>query len=113
MNINNYWIKDETRKEVITKTQIPNTGNFKLLACYFNLMDKQGLALHLNKNSEVEIEKLYAKNGFEYIVLENDELKELMILPNQNITELAEQVVSKIDKCKTETDVLNLLIAEM
>ncbi|TAF43833.1 MAG: hypothetical protein EAZ51_04155 [Sphingobacteriales bacterium] len=110
---NNYWIKDDTRQEIITKTQIPNKGNFKLLACYFNLMDKNGLALHLNKNSELETEKLYAKNGFEYIVLENEELKELMVLPNQNITELAERVVSKIDDCKTQTEVLDLLIAEM
>jgi len=113
MNINNYWIKDQTLKETITKTQIPNAGNFKLLACYFNLMDKKGLAFHLNKNSEVETEKLYAKNGFEYIVLENDKLKELMVLPNRNITELAERIVSKIDNCNKETEVLDLIIAEM
>lgn len=29
MKINNYWTKDPTRREVITKTQIPNSGNFK------------------------------------------------------------------------------------
>lgn len=110
---NNYWIKDQTRKEVITKTLIPNAGNFKLLACYFNLMDKQGLALHLNKNVNVETEKLFSKNGFEYFVLDNDECKELMVLPNQNLKELTERVVSKIDDCKTEMDVLNLLLTVM
>ncbi|MCZ2394225.1 MAG: hypothetical protein LC105_10235 [Chitinophagales bacterium] len=109
----NYWIKDITRKEVITKTQIPNKSNFGLFACYFNLMDKKGLALQLNKDSEIEKEKLFVRNGFEYFVFEHDSLKELMILPNKNLTEYTNKIVSKIENCKNETDVLNLLIAEM
>jgi hypothetical protein len=36
----NYWIKDETRQEIITKTHIPSKANFNLFATYFNLMDK-------------------------------------------------------------------------
>lgn len=110
---NNYWIKDQTRNEVITKTQIPNKSNFGLFACYFNLMDKKGLALQFDKNPEIEKEKLFVKNGFEYFVLEHSNLKELMILPNENLTEYTNKVVSKIENCNTETDVLNLLIAEM
>lgn len=113
MNTNNYWIKDPTRSEVITKTQIPNKSNFGLFACYFNLMDKKGLALQLDKNSEIEKEKLFVKNGFEYFVLEHDNLKELMILPNENLTGYTNKIVSKIGNCNNETEVLNLLIAEM
>lgn len=40
----NYWIKDQTRQEIITKTLIPNKGNFELFASYFNLMDAKGLS---------------------------------------------------------------------
>lgn len=109
----NYWIKDTTRTEVITKTQIPNRNNFKLLACYFNLMDKKGLAFQLSKNSEIEKEKLFVKNGFEYFVFEHDNLKELMVLPNENLIEYTNRVVSKIENCKVENDVLNLIIEEM
>ncbi len=36
----NYWIKDKTRQEIITKTLIRNKGNFELFANYFNLMDE-------------------------------------------------------------------------
>ncbi|MGI6291292.1 MAG: hypothetical protein ACOXZH_02540 [Bacteroidales bacterium] len=109
----NYWIKDEKRHEVITKTQIPNKANFKLFATYFHLMDKKGLSFHLNANSEFEKDKLFAKNGFHYLALQLGDLKEFLILPNENLTEYIDRVVSKIDTCKTENDVLNLLVDEM
>ena len=83
------------------------------MACCFNLLDKRGLALQLNTNSDIEIDKLFRKNGFEYVVFENDKGKELMVLPNEKITELTERVVSKIENCKTENDVLKLLITAM
>ncbi|MCO6495974.1 MAG: hypothetical protein J5I91_09895 [Bacteroidetes bacterium] len=109
----NYWIKDETRQEVITKTQIPNKANFNLFATYFNLMDKKGLSFHLNKNSEFEKNKLFEKNGFQYIALQIDNLNEFLVLPNENIPEYTNRIVSKIDICNTENDVLNLLVVEM
>jgi len=34
-------------------------------------------------------------------------------LPNENIFEYTNRVVSKIDVCKTEKDVLDLLVEEM
>lgn len=111
--IENYWTKDETRNEVITKTKIPNKGNFNLFTTYFNLMDKKGLSFYLSENSEFEMDKLFVKNGFEYFVLEHDNLKELMILPNENLTGYTNKIVSKIGNCNDETEVLNLLIAEM
>lgn len=111
--INNYWIKDETRKEVITKTQIPSKANFNLFATYFNLIDKKGLSFQLNRNLEFDIDKLFAKNGFHYVALQLGDLKEFLILPNENLTEYTDRVVSKIDTCKTEKDVLNLLVDEM
>lgn len=109
----NYWIKDPTRKEIITKTQIPNAGNFEFFATYYNLMDKQGLSFPLNFENDLVVDKVYTKNHFEYFVLKHNDWKELYILPNEKITELAERVLSKIDNCKTETEVLGLLIAEM
>jgi hypothetical protein len=109
----NYWIKDETRQEIITKTLIPNKGNFKFFGTYFNLMDKKGLSFHLNKNSEFEKDKLFAKNGFHYLALQLGGLIELLILPNENLTEYTKRVVSKIDTCKTEDEVITLLVSEM
>lgn len=113
MNINNYWIKDQTRKEAITKTQIPNAGNFDLFANYYNLMDKKGMSFSLGFENDLDIEKLYRKNVFEYIVLEHNELKELYILPNENIVEYANMIASKINSCNSKNAVLNLLIDEM
>ena len=56
---------------------------------------------------------MYRKNCYEYLFIERDDFKEFLILPNDNLPELTERVVSKIDFCKTENEVLNLLIAEM
>lgn len=111
--IQNYWIKDPTRQEIITKTQIPSKSNFNLFATYFNLIDKKGLSFHLNENSEFEKNKLFTKNGFHYLVLQFGNLKEFLILPNENLIEYAHRVALKINICKTENDVLDLLIEEM
>ncbi len=109
----NYWIKDQTRSEIITKTQIPNKGNFSLFATYFNLIDVKGLGLQLSCNKGFEVEKLYRKGGFEYLVLEHNNQKELFILPNKNIEILTEKIVSKINDCNRESDVVNLVLDEM
>jgi hypothetical protein len=66
----NFWIKDQTRQEIITKTQIPNSGNFNIYANYYNLMDAKGLGLKLSSDLDIDVEKLFRKNGFEYIVLD-------------------------------------------
>lgn len=113
MNTNNYWIKDQTRKEVITKTQIPNSGNFDFFTTYYNLMDKQGLSFPLNFENDLAVDKVYRKNHFEYFVLKHNNWKELYILPNENIVEYTNKIASKIDNCKTENEVFNLIIAEM
>ena len=110
---NNYWTKDQTRQEIITKTQIPNKDNFNLFANYYNLMDQKGLGFQLSKDSDLPNEKLFRKNGFEYLVLEHNNQKELFILPNENIVEYTNLIVSKIDVCKTEKEVLDLLVEEM
>lgn len=111
--INNYWVKDATRTEIITKTQIPNKNNFKLFACYFNLMDKKALAFQVSKNTKIEKEPIFTKNGSTYFIVENDEMKELTILPHQDLIEYVNRIISKIDNCTTENDVLNLIIEEM
>ena len=109
----NYWIKDETRQEIITKTLIPNEGNFELFANYFNLMDAKGLSFQFKENSELQAEKLFIKNGFEYFVLQHENYNELLILPNENIEILTEKIVSKINDCNRESDVVNLVLDEM
>jgi len=48
-----------------------------------------------------------------YIVLDLSGQKELFILPNENIVEYTNRVVSKIDFCKTKKEVLDLLVEEM
>ena len=111
--ITNFWIKDQTRQEIITKTQIPNKENFNLFANYYNLMDKKGLGFQLSKDSDLPNEKLFRKNDFEYIVFDLSGQKEFFILPNDSIVEYTNRVVSKIDVCKTEKEVLNLLVEEM
>lgn len=109
----NYWVKKEAYKEVLTKTQIPNKGNFSLMAYHFNAMDKKGIGFYFDKSIEFKNDKMYIKNGFKYLVIERDDFKEFLILPNDNLPELAERVVSKIDDCNAENEVLDLLIAEM
>ncbi len=109
----NYWIKDITRNEVITKTKIPSKGNFNLFATYFNLIDKKGLSFYLSENSEFKMDKLFAKNGFHYLALQLGDLKEFLILPNENIIEYTDRIASKIDMCNTERDVLSLLVDAM
>lgn len=109
----NYWLKDQTRQEIITKTKIPNKGNFNVYANYYNLIDVKGIGLQLSSTSDLEIEKLYSKNGFVYLVLELNNQKELYILPNERIEEYAVRIASKIEFCKTDVEVLNLLIDEM
>jgi hypothetical protein len=110
---NNYWTKDRTRQEIITKNQIINSGNFALFATYYNLIDKQGLSFLMNFENDLAVEKLYKKNNFKFLVLENDDLKELYILPNEKLNEYIFRVVSKIDSCKNQNEVLELLIDEM
>jgi len=109
----NYWIKDQTLQEIITKTQISNMGNFKIYANYYNLIDVKGIGFQLGKYSNLEVEKLYRKNGFQYLILEHENQKELYVLPNEEIIEYTNRVVSKVNFCKTEEEVLQLLIDEM
>lgn len=97
----NYWIKDSTRSQIITKTQIPNQNNFSLFGCYFNFMDERGLSFHLDEKTDIETDKLFTKNDFQYFVLEHDNVKELLILPNENLVGYTEKLISKIDSCKT------------
>ena len=65
----NYWIKDETRQEIITKTLIPNEGNFELFANYFNLMDAKGLSFQFKENSELQAEKLFIKKNYQILAI--------------------------------------------
>lgn len=107
----NYWIKDESRQEIITKTKIHK--NFNLYASFYNLMDARALSFNINESNEIAVDKLYSKNGFEFIVLEIDKKKELLILPNENLFEYTNKVVSKLEKCNDESEVLKLLFSEM
>lgn len=109
----NYWIKDETRQEIITKTLIPNKGNFELFANYFNLMDAKDLSFQFKENSGLQVEKLFRKNGFEYVVLQHKNFKELLILPNENLEILTDKIGSKINDCINEFDVVNLVLSEI
>ena len=109
----NYWIKDETRQEIITKTLIPNEGNFELFANYFNLMDAKGLSFQFKENSELQPKKLFIKNGFEYFVLQHENFNELLILPDKNLEILTKKIVSKLNFCKQESDVVSLVLSQM
>lgn len=109
----NYWIKDQTRQEVITKTLIPNKGNFEFFATYFNLMDAKGLSFQFRENSDLQAEKLFIKNGFEYFVLQHENFNELLVLPNKNLEILTEKILAKINYCDQESDVVNLVLDKM
>lgn len=111
--MNYYWIKDKTRQQIITKTQIPNKGNFKIYANYYNMMDTKGIGFHFSFCKNIEVEKLFEKNGFQYIVLEHNKQKELFILPNERIEEYSKKNVSKIDYCTNEEEIFQLIIEEM
>ncbi len=76
-------------------------------------MDAKGIGFQLNSNTNFEIEKLYRKNGFEYLILAHNNQKELYILPNENIVAYTNRIASKVDICKTEKEVLDLLVEEM
>lgn len=109
----NYWLKDQTRQEIITKTLIPNKGNFEFFATYFNLMDCKGLSFQFKENTELKAEKLFRKNGFEYFVLQHDNFNELLVLPNENLEVLTDKIVLKINDCNKESDVIDLFISQM
>lgn len=109
----NYWLKDETRQEIITKTLIPNKGNLQIFASYFNLMDAKGLSFQFKEKSKFEAEKLFIKNGFEYFILQHDNFNELLILPNENLEILTNKVLLKINECNNESDVIDLFISQM
>lgn len=109
----NYWTKDQTCQEIITKTLIPNQGNFGIFANYFNLMDAKGLSFQFKENSELQAEKLFIKNGFEYFVLQHENFNELLVLPNENLEILTGKIVSKLNDCNKESDVIDLFISEM
>ncbi len=109
----NYWVKREAYKEVLTKTLIPNNGNFSLMAYHFNAMYKKGIGFYFDKNIKCKNDFVFRKNGYEYVVFEHDNFKEFIVLPNDKLPELAERVVSKIDDCSTELEVINLIIEQM
>ena len=109
----NYWIKDESRKQIITKNQIINNGNFELFASYFNLIDAKGLSFHLTENIEIESEKLFRKNEFEYLILQHDNFKEFIVLPNENIEILTKKIISKISICSRNINIIDLILKEM
>ena len=109
----NYWIKDQSRQEIITKTQIPNKGNFNIYANYYNLIDAKGLGLQISSKTDMEIEKLYMKNRFQYFVIEHNRQKDLYILPNDMMVEYVDNIAFKINDCKNEEELLELLIEEM
>lgn len=109
----NYWVKKEAYKEVITKTQIPNKGNFSLMAYHFNAMNKKGIGFYFNKSIEFTNDTVFRKNGYEYIVLEHNNFKEFVILPNDNLPDFVDRVVSKIDECNKEPEIISLIISQM
>lgn len=76
-------------------------------------MDERGLSVHLNEKTEIEVDKLFIKNSFHYFVLEHDSVKELLILPNENLVGYTAKLISKIDLCKSDEEVLQLLVSEM
>lgn len=108
-----YWIKDESRQQIITKTPIPNKGNFKVYANYYNLFDAKGLGFSINDTIDIEVEKLYVKEQFQYLVLEQNQQKELYILPNEKMTDYVNNVALQLNQCQTEEDVICLLFSEM
>lgn len=108
-----YWIKDESRQQIITKTPIPNKGNFKVYANYYNLIDAKGVGFSISDTIDLEVEKLYVKEQFQYLVLEQNMQIELYILPNENITDYLDRVNLRLHHCQSEEEVLALLITEM
>jgi hypothetical protein len=108
----NYWIKDSTRQEIITKNLISNSGNLNIYANFYNLIDEKGLSIFLGLKNDFVFEILYSKNVFRYFVMDLD-IKELYILPNENIVEYTNRVVSKLNICNSEEEVLKLIIDEM
>lgn len=109
----NFWKRDETRQEIITKTLIPNENNFDLFATYFNLMDAKGLSFHLPENIDIETEKLFSKNGIEYFVLQHDSFKEFLVLPNENLEIFVDKIILKINSCDNVYNVFDLVLDEM
>lgn len=108
-----YWIKDESRQQIITKTPIPNKGNFKVYANYYNFIDAKGLGFSISDTIDIEVEKLFVKEQFQYLVLEQNQQKELYILPNERMTDYVNNVALQLNHCQTEADVIRLLFSEM
>ena len=108
-----YWVNNESHKEIVTKIQIANKLGFRLLACHYNMLNQKGLAFQFDKTLEFETGKVFRKNGFEYVVLEQDDFKELWVLPNEYVIEFTDMIVSQIGNCQNEIEVLHLIVKEM
>ncbi len=76
-------------------------------------MDAKGISFHYTENSKLQAEKLFKKNGFEYFVLQHKNFNELYILPNKNLEILIEKIVSKINHCSTESEIIDLVFDKM
>lgn len=109
----NYWTKGDRRNEIITQTQISNKLNFRLNANYYNILEQSGLSFQFNKEIDFQANVYSKQNGFEYFVIEHENVKELYILPNENLLNYTERIISKINSCKTESEVLSLLLKVM
>jgi hypothetical protein len=113
MIIDNYWEKDNTRREIITKKRISSIANFNLFATYYNLMDKKGVSMLLRQDSNIEEGKLFVKNGFHFLILIDGDIKEFLILPNDKIYDFTSRIAMLINNCHSENEVIDLLIDEM
>jgi hypothetical protein len=95
-------------KEIITKTPIPNSGNFNIYSSCYNLIDAKGLVFKLSFETDLIAEKIYRKNQFFYLILNDHNQNELYIMPNDSINDYNKRIFSKINYCNDDNDVFTV-----
>jgi hypothetical protein len=95
-------------KEIITKTKIQTKNELSFFKTFNHILNVEGISISLNENSDSKQNKLFEKNGFQFVYLY--EINEFIILPNEKLDELISDLKYEIDTCCNENELIELLI---
>lgn len=98
-------------KQIITKTRIPNDNGLLFYKTFYNILKVKGISIDVKENLVLTGNKLFEKNGFQYVLL--NEINEFIILPNNKLDELILNLKVAINKCKDENELINLIVCNM
>ena len=100
-----------SEKQIITKTKIANINGLNFFSTLNNILKVKGISISTKGHLELEDNKLYQKNGFQYLIL--NDINEFIILPNSKLDDLILNLKYEISKCCNENELINLIVNKM